>query len=275
MSLPRTRARWIAVAIVPLLGVWIAQTALGRSESRSNRERPGEIDLMRLQYDSEGGFSEAYYNAYGRTWERWETDYPTAEENFATRLGQLTRVQPGLRGESVRLTDDHVFEHPFLFLSDPGWMRLSREERERFAEYLRRGGFAWVDDFWGDSEWENFAVQMRSALPDAEWRDIPSDHALLHTVFDLAAPPQIPARDFADGDGKEPPGLHRSPVGAMDPAHLRGLFDVDGRLLMVATHNTDIGDGFERESYGQEFFERYSTRAYTLGVNIVVYVLTH
>jgi hypothetical protein len=117
---------------------------------------------------------------------------------------------------------------------------------------------------------------MRAVLPDSRWSEIASDHPVLHTVFDLTEAPMIPARDFADReDGREPAGLHRPPTGAMEPAHLRGYFDAAGRLMVVATHNTDLGDGFERESYGQFFFERYSTRAYALGVNIVVYALTH
>ncbi len=270
----------LAVLAAALGMGWGAGLALGRGErdvaAAEPQERPGEFDLVRLEYDSEGGVGEAYYTAYGRVWQRWETDFPEAEQNFAVRIGELTRIQVGQAGTSVRLTDDRIFDHPLVYLSDVGWIRLSEEERERLAEYLRRGGFAWIDDFWGDAEWDSFAREMSAALPDARWREVPLDHPVLHTVFDLDEVPQVPARDFADSElGREPPGLHRPPVGSMDRANLRGYFDADGRLLVLATHNTDLGDGFEREAYGQFFFEKYSTRAYALGVNIIVYAMTH
>jgi hypothetical protein len=270
----RGTRRWVFALAALVAGAWATQQALGKDDRAA--ERPGEFDMMRVQYDSVGGANQAYYFAYGREWQRWETDFPEAEKNFAVRLGQLTRIRPGSLGDSVRLTDANLFEHPFLYMSDVGWMELSAREQTQLREYLTRGGFLWVDDFWGDAEWDNFAGEMRGVLPDSAWREIPLDHPVMHTVFDIAEAPMVPARDFADDEyGREPAGLHRSPAGSMEPAHLRGYFAPDGRLMVVATHNTDLGDGFEREAYGQFFFEHYSTRAYAMGVNIVVYALTH
>jgi len=274
----RARRSHTAVGAGLVLLVALVAWVVGASLGRANRaeERHGEFDLMRVEYPSAGGAQEAYYYAYGKLWQRWQTDYPEADRNFATRLGQLTRVEPGQIGYSRKLTDSDLFEFPFLYMADVGWMALSGEERSALGEYLRRGGFLWVDDFWGDAEWENFEREMRIVLPEVHWREVPADHPILHMAFDLGEVPQVPARDFGDDEyGREPPGLHRAPVGSMEPAHLRGYFAADGRLLVVATHNTDLGDGFEREAYGQFYFERYSTQAYALGANIVLYALTH
>ena len=235
-----------------------------------------EFTFARIRYDSEGGWGEAYYNYDGRTWERWETDFPQGDDNFVQRLSQLTSVVPSLHGVARRITDSDAYDYPFLYMCDPGYMKLTDDEKARLREYLDNGGFLWVDDFWGEAEWWNFEREMAGVLPDRNWRDIPRDHPILHAVFDLNGAPQIPAQDFAVRGWKTDPGwIHRSPATALTPANFRGYFDDDGRLMAVTTHNTDVGDGFEREAYGQWYFETYSTQAYMIGVNIVVYALSH
>ncbi|HEY8520141.1 MAG TPA: DUF4159 domain-containing protein [Gammaproteobacteria bacterium] len=258
--------------------------ALSAAAPGAHADEPGaarfsdspELVFARLRYDSVGGWGEAVYNYDGRTWERWETDYPQGDENFAHRLRQLSSVVPHPHGVARRLTDEDVFDFPFLYMCDPGYMRLSDEEKARLREYLLRGGFLWIDDFWGDAEWWNVERIMADVLPEIRWQDIPADHPVLHAVFDLPGAPQIPAQDFAVRGWKtDPPWIHRQPANRVEPVHFRGYFDDDGRLMAVATHNTDVGDGWEREAYGQWYFETYSTQAYVIGVNIVVYGLSH
>ena len=235
-----------------------------------------EFVFARLQYDSTGGWGEAYYNYDGRTWARWETDYPQGDQNFAHRLEQLSSVVPDARGVARRITDPDAFAFPFLYMCDPGYMKLTPEEKALLREYLSSGGFLWIDDFWGEAEWWNFESQMADVFPETGWRDIPADHPILHSVFDLPGAPQIPAQDFAASGWTTDPGwVHRQPATQVEPVHFRGYFDADGRLMAVATHNTDVGDGFEREAYGQWYFEKYSTQAYMIGVNIVVYAMSH
>jgi len=271
-----------------IFGVLVVAGTAGYAQERGNAEPAPpvasaaresivpELSLVRATYDSIGGYLESYYVAYGRQWERWETDYPEAEQNFARRLGELTRVRLAREPLSLRLDDPTLLDHPFLYMSDVGWMKLSEEEVAGLRDYLLKGGFLWVDDFWGDAEWSNFERVMRSVLPDVPWKEIPVEHPLRHMAFDIATVPQIPARDFATaGFTTEPPDFHRSPAGNLEGAHLRGYFGADGELMVVATHNTDVGDGFEREAYGQWYFENFSTRAYALGVNIVLYAMTH
>ena len=98
-------------------------------------------------------------------------------------------------------------------------------------------------------------------------------------MFEIKEMPQIPARTFAsryNGDyTSEPPGMHRPPTGSLETATMRGYFDDDGRLMVIGTHNTDVADGWEREAYGQWYFERFSTKSYRLGVNVITYIMTH
>ena len=155
-------------------------------------------------------------------------------------------------------------------------MHLSEPEVARLRDYLLRGGFMWVDDFWGEAEWVNLERNMRRVLPDREWQELPPEHPILETLFPLESLPQIPARDFAiRGWEHDPPWIHRSPAYGVEQPHLRGYFDDDDRLMVLATLNTDIGDGWEREAYGEWYFARYSTVAYAAGANIVLHSLIH
>ena len=233
------------------------------------------FSFVRARYDSEGGPMESFYVYDGRLWERWETDHPQADENFAFRLGELTKIEVNRRSIVLRLTDPRLFDFPFLYFCDVGWMRLDDAEAQALGEYLRRGGFLWVDDFWGEAEWRAFERAMQRALPDTPWVELPMDHPILSTLFPLDGVPQIPARDFAEYMPHDPPEIHRQPAWGIQQVRLRGYLGEDGRLLAVATLNTDIGDGWEREAYGEWFFERFSSRAYAAGANIVLYALTH
>ena len=175
------------------------------------------------------------------------------------------------------LTAPDLGDFPLLYMSDVGYMVLSKSERTALRHYLLNGGFLWVDDFWGDAEWRQFAKVMRDVLPGHEWQVLPSDNPVLHTVFDLEALPQIPALPFASpvGSTAEPPGAHKLPTGSMEEAQLRAWLDDDGRIMVLATHNTDVGDGWEREAYGEWYFETFSTKSYMVGVNVVTYAMMH
>ncbi|MCZ6617550.1 MAG: DUF4159 domain-containing protein [Gammaproteobacteria bacterium] len=236
-----------------------------------------EVNLARVEYDSIGRMGEAYYQFEGRVWARWETDYPQAEHNFAKRLRQLTRLNPAASPVRLRLTDPDLGDYPLIFMSDVGYANFKVEEADALRAYLKNGGFLWADDFWGDAEWASLERFMRVVLPGNRWREVPMDHPIFHTVFEMEEMPQIPARSFA-GRGpytSEPPSAHRYPAGSLIQATMRGYFDDDGRLMVIGTHNTDIADGWEREAYGQWYFERFSTKSYRLGVNVYTYVLTH
>jgi hypothetical protein len=236
-----------------------------------------KFNMVRVIYDSEGGMGEAYYAYDSRVWARWETDFPEGDDNFGHRLSQLTRIPVTKFASSRMLTAPDLGDFPMLYMSDPGYMVVSSEEKAAFARYLANGGFVWVDDFWGDAEWQQFADVMREVLPGREWRVLTPEHPIFHTVFDLNEMPQIPALPFASPGGStaESPGAHKFPAGSLDEPQMRAWLDDDGRIMVLATHNTDVGDGWEREAYGEWYFETFSTKSYMVGVNVVVYAMTH
>jgi hypothetical protein len=272
----------IGLVTVALLASTIQSAEIDFSWTAEARKPQPPADLSvftftRGAYDSEGGYGDAFYQYDGRVWARWETDYPEADENFAARFAQLTRTVVAPRAAKRTFDAGDLGDLPLLYVADPGWMVLSPREQAGLREYLLKGGIIWVDDFWGDGEWQQFAGVMESVLPGVRWQEMTPAHPIFRTVFDIKEMPQIPALPFAmrGGGTAESPGMHKWPGGSTDTPHMRGWFDDNGRLMAVATFNTDLGDGFEREAYGAWYFETFSTKAYMLGANIVMYALTH
>ena len=267
------------------LAIVVLATAVVRADNMRISSEPKQIgpvdfsllNIARVVYDSDDSEGRAYYAYDGRVWARWETDYPEAEENFVRRLSYLTRVAVNPEVTPRRLTASNLGDYPLLFMSDAGWMILTKEEKNAFATYLKKGGFVWVDRLWGEAEWRNFEEVMRDVLPGRRWQAVASDHPIFHMVFDLHELPQVPALPFAypGGTSAEPPSAHKFPAGSTDRAELRGWTDDTGRLMVVADYNSDLADGFEREAFGQWYFETYSTKAYMMGVNIVTFAMTH
>jgi hypothetical protein len=206
----------------------------------------------------------------------WPTDYPYAGINLMTRLGELTRapITKNENGEPnywvVRATDDAMFHCPMLMASDVGTMELSDVEAKRLGAYLTKGGFLWVDDFWGTPGWLRWADQIHKALPGSRIFDIPLTHEIVHQMFQVNEIEQttniqnwINTHDTSE---RGPDSPH---------ADFRGIADDKGRLMVVMTHNTDFGDTWERESESPEFFEKFSKKGYALGVDVLLYALTH
>ncbi|MGB0598068.1 MAG: DUF4159 domain-containing protein [Rubripirellula sp.] len=276
--------RPIALVLLTLLlfggfGWW----SLGDSPpppSKGSLASNDSFTFVRVKYNSTGGFGESWYRHEGRDWERWETDYPRAESNLILRLKELTSMSVNSEPIVLRLTDPEIFDHPFLFMSDVGWQNLSEAEKQALSRYLDAGGFLWADDFWGIAEWNNFYRNVGQLRSDWKWKPIPSNHSILSIVYPLEECPQVPARIFYAQSGMEfdPPGVHRNPSGGYEgvrEVHFMGLFDRNERLLAVATHNTDIADGWEREGESRDFFERFSIRSYAVTINILFYAMTH
>jgi len=264
--------------------VWIATSPqwgnTPLSDLDMNAFDPGKFTFVRIVYDSVGGPGEAWYQG-DRGWiPRWATDHPDGAKNLTWRLNQLTTIQANEGTLLLRLTDPQLFDYPFIFMSDPGWQELSREERLALRRYLEHGGFLWVDDFWGQAEWDNLARNTLAECPGWKWIDIPRGHPILSTVYPLEACPQVTAYQFYTRSGVtyDPPGFHKQPHGGvanLSQVNFRGLIDPAGRLAAVATHNTDIADGWEREGEDAEFFQRFSIKAYALAINIITYAMSH
>ncbi len=148
-------------------------------------------------------------------------------------------------------------------------MALTDAEVVGMRNYLMRGGFMMVDDFWGEWEFETLALNLKRVFPDRAPVELPIEHDIFHTVYDIDKKPMIPSiHSYYRGMESERPDAHE--------AHYRGMFDDSGRLMMIICHNTDLGDGWEREGVDSGYFEQYSEKwAYPLGINIVVYAMTH
>jgi hypothetical protein len=207
----------------------------------------------------------------------WATDYPYAAINLLTRLKELTKTRVSMGPERepnywvVRLTDPALFSCPFTMATDVGTAEFDDAEVTALRAYLLKGGFLWVDDFWGTRAWTQWSAQMQRVLPEYPIVDVAPDHPLRHTMFDIATVPQVTSINFWRRSGGA-----TSERGPDSPAaNLRMIADAAGRILVLMTHNTDIGDSWEREGEDREFFLQFSPEGYALGINAVLYSLTH
>ena len=206
----------------------------------------------------------------------WSTDYPYAGINLMTRLSELTKT-PVSRDEAgspnywvVRLTDPELFHCPFTIASDVGTIGLSSEEASRLGEYLQKGGFLWVDDFWGTPAWEQWSSEIHKALPDFPIVDVPPNHPIRQTMFRVDEVIQVTnIQNWRRTSSTQERGTD-SPH-----ADFRMIANEHGRIMVVMTHNTDIGDSWEREGEDHDFFVQFSPRGYQLGMNVLLYSMTH
>lgn len=209
----------------------------------------------------------------------WYTDYPAADNNFSVRLAELTRVDVRLDANRqpnflvLPLTDPLLFRCPVLFMEDTGTMQLSGEEAKALGDYLLKGGFLWVDDFWGTDAWQQWEQEMSRVLPPREYPfiEVDSSHPMMHTLYEVKEVPQIPSINFWSRNG----GSTSERGWDSQQVHFRVIADAHGRVMVVATHNTDIADSWEREGEDPRYFEIFSPRGYALGVNFVLYAMTH
>lgn len=197
----------------------------------------------------------------------WRTDYPKADEQLVLGLRRITGldyVNP--EPKALRISDPELFKYPFAYAVEVSQMQLSDAEAQTLREYLLRGGFLAVDDFHGDFEWERFASQMKKVFPEYEPVDLPVSHPIFHCFFDIDDLIQVPGlqhlytRSLSEKGGTV--------------AHYRAIIGKDGRLMVMITHNSDLGDAWEWAEV-PAYSTVFTTRAYELAVNYVVYSMTH
>jgi hypothetical protein len=210
----------------------------------------------------------------------WQTDYPYAEINLTTRLSELTKTRVSRDHDGrpnhyvVRLTDDTLFNCPFLVASDVGSLGFDDAELERLRTFLLKGGFLWVDDFWGTLAWRQWSTQIARVLPPSEFPivDVQLDDPVLRSMFEVKAVPQITNIQFWRGVG----GMTTSERGPdSSEVHLRAIRDAQGRIMVLMSHNTDVADSWEREGEDPGFFYQFSPDGYALGIDVLLYALTH
>lgn len=256
----------IALVVVTLIGVGLGvlraapqqpapdfRTLLDAKTREPSRER-NEFYFTRGVYTS------------GWRWGSWRIDFPKADRQFMLAVNSLIDISAAEHENAVRLDDPDIRRFPFLYVLEVGDMALSAAEAQGLRNYLLAGGFLVIDDFWGSWEWGNFERQIRHVLPEFQIVDIPLDHPIFNAVYRIEEILQVPAignhwrgRTW-EQDGYTP--------------HARGIFDHDGRLMVVINWNTDLGDAwewFERPEYPLE----YSSFAVQMGVNFIVYAMSH
>jgi hypothetical protein len=210
----------------------------------------------------------------------WQTDYPYAEINLTTRLSELTKTRISRDGTGqpnyfvVRATDDALFNCPFVVASDVGSLGFTTEEVERLRKYLLKGGFLWVDDFWGTLAWRQWSNEIARVLPPSAYPviDVPLDDPMLRTMFEVKRVPQITNIQFWRGVGGQSTS-ERGPDSAQ--VHLRAIRDAHDRIMVLMSHNTDVADSWEREGEDPGFFYQFSPDGYALGIDVLLHAMTH
>ncbi len=282
----------VALTLAVVVGTVVAQRGgdvRGRGARGGGRGRGGyDYRRDRMDWGREGvpewkndpkfekdvfTFVRIQYNSYGGGWRRgggWRTDYPASDLNFSFRLQQLTALKVNPVAITLRLTDPDLFNYPFIYIVEPGNLYFSPQDVVALRRYLTNGGFLMVDDFWGEDEWLNFYTEIKKVFPDLEPEELPLSHPIFHCVYDLKKKPQIPSIGHAMSGYTSERGRESA------TPHYKGIFDDDDRMMVIICHNTDLGDGWEREGENEYYFREFSEKyAYPLGINIVTYAMTH
>jgi uncharacterized protein DUF4159 len=228
----------------------------------------GSFQFCRIEYDpapdGDGG--------------GWGVDFPRADENLSIRLSELTKTPVSMSRDElpnhllINLQQPELFHCGFIMMTEVGRLSLNEREAANLRDYLLKGGFLWADDFWGEYAWNYFERQMRKVFPAARYPivDLPLDHPLFHELMSVQRLPQIPSINFWGGPG----GGTSERIDSQTP-HARAILDEQGRVMVFITHNTDFGDAFEREGDNHEYFIEFSVPGYAVGVNVLLYAMTH
>ena len=234
------------------------RAALDRAGSLNHRDgSPHEFYFTRAIYSGNGGY-------WGR--DTWPTDYPKADQQFVFGLRRLTNIDAFQGDNAISLTDPELSRYPFLYALEVGYMNMRPEEVEALRRYLLAGGFLFIDDFWGTWQWRNFEMEIARVLPGHQIVDLPLDHPIFHTFYDIDHIEQVPSVRITRGgptweeDGYLP--------------YVRAIFDQDGRLLVLINWNTDLGDAWEWVD-NPYYPLQYSNYAYQLAVNAILYSMSH
>ena len=210
-------------------------------------------------------FTRAIYSS-GWGWSRWATDYPKADRQFMTVVNRLIDIDGSPYENAVRLDDPRIRDFPFLYALEVGDISLSQAEIDGLRNYLLAGGFLVIDDFWGSWEWAAFEQQIRKVFPEHPIIDVPLDHPVFNAVYRIDEVMQVPAiGNYWGGRTWERDGYE---------AHVRGIFDDKGRLMVLINWNTDLGDAWEWAER-PEYPLKFSTFAVEMGINFIVYAMSH
>jgi hypothetical protein len=285
LSLNRPWIRWIVGVTVVLALALAAGVSMAQRNARElddarggglntwkveERFKKDVFTFVRIKYSVDGS------HGFGRDSEfRWMIDAPDSELNFAYRLQQVTSLKVNPDGKFLAITDKELFDYPFIYIVEPGRLTFKDEEVPILRRYLLNGGFLMCDDFWGDRDWQNFSGELKRVFPERQAIDLPLSHPIFHCVFSLKEKPQVPGIDW--GIRHEFTGVSYEPRGpGSEEPNYRAILDDKGRIMVMLCHNTDLGDGWEREGESTYYFKEFGEKwAYPLGINIIFYAMTH
>ena len=209
-----------------------------------------------------------YNNTYSWDWSSWSVDYPDADINFLRAVTRLTNIHINAEPAVLTLDDDRIFEYPFLYMLEMGRFGgpdFNEKEVENLREYLLRGGFLFIDDFWGTMEWNTFYLAFSQVFPDRPVVDLDEEHQIFHCFYDIDGPQMIPSISNS---------YDNVPEQDIDHAINRAILDDEGRVMVLINWNSDIGDGWEH-TYSPGYPTKYANQAYQLGINYLIYAMTH
>ncbi|HEY6465882.1 MAG TPA: DUF4159 domain-containing protein [Candidatus Acidoferrales bacterium] len=237
--------------------------------------RPGEWAFARLMYPQ--GPNDGYGWRDTGDWRLgmslWTQDFPPADRGLANAVRRLTRIDARSVEQCVNLDDgDEVYNWPWLYAVQVGEWGLTQHQADVLRDYLLRGGFFMADDFHGSYEWQMFLQRIRMVFPNRPIVDIPNDDAIFHTVFDLDDRFQVPGAAHVR-DGYKIPDHPEGPDDGKG-AHWRAIYDDKGRIMVAISYNSDLGDSWEWSDRPQ-YPERYSDLGFRIGINYIVYAMTH
>ena len=250
-----------AVGVQPVLpGTLIPLASRAAAPQIRTSGVPHEFYFSRVAYNGYRGF----YRGGG-----WATDYPKADQIF---LSFIDRLLPNLdayeREFVVQLPDPDIRRYPFLYMLEVGGMALTPPEQQGLRDYLLAGGFLVIDDFWGTREWRQFEYEIRQVLPEFEIVDMPIEHPIFTAFYEIEEIIQVPNVNNGVYGGRTDEGDNS------EIPMVKGIHDEKGRLMVIINFNTDLGDAWEWADNPQ-YPLRYSTYAYEMGVNFIVYAMSH
>jgi hypothetical protein len=220
--------------------------------------------FVRIKYHYSTEASRQQLEFYG---EPWLIDGPAAEQNLSRRIKTATAIDV-LDPIVLSLDDPRLFQNPWIYFVEPGNLQLTDSDAKTLREFLLRGGTAFFDDFHGPYEWQHFEGEMKKVFPERPIVDFPKDHPVFSCFYKLDGYPQVAGLgSFMAGRSWEKGGF---------VAHLRTIFDDNQRPMLYVNWNTDMGDGWEW-SNAEEYpgYLKYTSLAYRMAINEVVYALTH
>jgi hypothetical protein len=259
-----------ATIIALLLGGAFLLPAAGRRWAKYEYEMQSPAnDPPDANEETEFAFTRLRYRSTRNRarYQSWGIDANTSERHFITGLRRLTRIYGRSIEHIVDVDDDEMFDWPWIYIVSGGDWVLNESQAARLRKYFDRGGFLVVDDFHGEVEWSQFMDGMSQVYPEARVEDLENDHPIFHTVYDLTDRLQVPGYQIVER------GSMWERNNGIEP-YWRVIHDEKGRVQVAAFLNQDLGDAWEF-SNDPAYPEQFASMSYKVGVNYVVYALTH